>query len=94
MKKEPSIDKKGRLSTRLWRYEVAWEDSYVELTTWTPIKTLLRNRRKLRTMQHSLGFILADDKRGIMLAGSVGGSHATSVICIPASAIRRRRRLQ
>lgn len=77
-----------------WRIEVEWEDSYVELSGWTPIKRLVRNRKRLDRMCHSVGFVLADDKLGLTLAGSVHGANATSVIVIPRNAIRKRRRLR
>jgi hypothetical protein len=79
---------------KAWRLEVEWLDSYVELSSWTPIKQMVKNRRHLKTRCVSVGFVLADDKRGVMLAGSVHEGNATGVIVIPASQIVKRRRLQ
>jgi hypothetical protein len=79
---------------KAWRLEVEWLDSYVELSSWTPIKRMVKNRRHLKTHCTSVGFVLADDKRGVMLAGSVHGANATSVIVIPAGQIVKRRRLR
>jgi hypothetical protein len=76
------------------RLEVEWLDSYIELSSWTPIKRMVRNRRHMESRCVSVGFVLADDKRGVMLAGSVHGANATSVIVIPAGQIVKRRRLQ
>jgi len=82
------------VKAKAWRVEVEWLDSYVELSSWTPIKRLVKNRRKLETRCVSVGFVLADDKRGVMLAGSVNGGNATSVVVIPAGQIVKRRRIR
>jgi hypothetical protein len=84
----------ARRAQKTRRLEVEWLDSYVELSSWTPIRRMVRNRRKLATRCLSVGFVLADDKRGVMLAGSVHGHSATSVIVIPAGQILARRRLR
>ncbi len=76
------------------RLEVVWRDAYVELSSWTPIKRMVRNRQDLESTTFSVGFVLADDEKGLMLAGSVQGSNATGVICIPAEMIVKRRRLR
>ena len=81
-------------SKRLWRMEVDWRDSYIELSSWTPIERMRRNRKRLRTNCTSVGFVLADDKRGVMLAGSVNGGNATGVIVIPAGQIVAKRSLR
>ena len=83
-----------KLPKRFWRMEVDWVDSYVELSSWTPIERMRRNRKHLKTNCTSVGIVLADDKRGVMLAGSVNGGNATSVIVIPAGQIIARRRLR
>jgi hypothetical protein len=76
------------------RLEVEWLDSYIELSGWTPIKRMVKNRRHLETRCVSVGFVLADDKRGVMLAGSVDAGNAAGVIVIPAGQIVKRRRLR
>jgi hypothetical protein len=86
----PSV---GRRAVAPKRMEVEWLDSYVELASWTPIRRLLRNRRKLAPRCLSVGFVLADDRRGVMLAGSVHGAEASQVHLIPAGQILARRRL-
>lgn len=85
---------KHRGAGKTWRLEVEWLDSYVELLGWTPIKRMVRNRRRLETRCVSVGFVLADDKRGVMLASSVHGCNATGVVVIPAGQIVKRRRLR
>jgi hypothetical protein len=82
------------VTKKAWRLEVDWLDSYVELSSWTPIKRMVKNRKRLRTNCTSVGFVLADDKRGVMLAGSVNGGNATGVVVIPAGQIIARRRLR
>lgn len=82
------------MKRQTWRVEVEWEDSYIELSGWTPIKRMVKNRKRLGTTCHSIGYVLADDATGIMLAGSVNGANATGVVCIPVSQIKKRRRLR
>jgi hypothetical protein len=79
---------------KLWRLEVVWRDSYVELSSWTPVKRLVKNRQDLESTAVSVGFVLADDEKGVMLAGSVQGGNATGVVCIPPEMVVSRRRLR
>jgi hypothetical protein len=78
---------------KLWRYEVEWVDSHHVLTGWAPVSAYLKHRNPRMV---SVGFILADDKKGIVLAGSCdfGTGNALGVIAIPAGAILKRRRLR
>lgn len=80
---------------KAWRMEVEWEDSKVSLWGWTPVENIVSpaERRKV-THARSIGFVLADDKHGVVLAASVEGANATGVVYIPRSAIRKRRRLR
>lgn len=80
------------MNPKVWRVEVTWQDSQLIGGTWEPIADLLKRRKTVRC--HSVGFVLADDKRGIVLAGSVNGSNATGVTIIPASQVIKRRRLR
>lgn len=82
----------SRIRKGHWRMEVEWRDSQLFLGGWEPIHDVLGRRENVRC--HSVGFVLADDKRGIVLAASVNGANATGVIAIPASQIVRRRRLK
>ncbi len=80
---------KGR---EIWRTEVVWEDSQLVGGSWQPIDAILRLRKRVRCA--SVGYVLADDKHGIVLAASVNGGNATGITIIPARQIVRRRRLR
>jgi hypothetical protein len=77
---------------RPWRVEVEWQDSQVIGGSWEPIIDLLARRKTVRC--RSVGFVLADDKRGIVLASSVNGANAAGVTIIPFRQIVKRRRLR
>ena len=77
---------------RLWRVEVRWEDSTVMHGGWRNIEEVLERRDTVTCL--SVGFVLADDKRGIVVAGSVHGNEACGIVVIPRSAIRKRKRLR
>jgi hypothetical protein len=77
---------------KTWRVEVEWTDSQVSLDGWVPVRSVLKRRKKVTC--HSVGYVLVDDKAGIVLAGSVNGANATGVITIPASQIVKRWRLR
>ena len=74
------------------RVEVEWQDSQVIGGSWEPIADLLARREK-SVRCHSIGFVLVDDKRGIVLASSVNGANATGVTIIPRCQLMKRRRL-
>lgn len=76
----------------IWRVEVEWEDSQVIGGSWEPIPDLLERRESVRC--HSIGYVLADDKRGIVLASSVNGSNAAGVTIIPRRQIVKRKRVR
>ena len=78
--------------SRLWRVEVEWQDSQVIGGSWEPITDLLARRKRVRC--RSVGFVLADDKRGIVLASSGNGANAAGVTIIPLRQIVKRRRLR
>ena len=75
-----------------WRVEVEWSDSQVIGGSWEPIADLVKLRKSVRCF--SVGYVLADDKRGLVLAASVNGANATGVTIIPASQIVKRWRLR
>jgi hypothetical protein len=77
---------------KVWRLEVEWSDSQVIGGSWEPIRALLKRRKSVHC--HSVGFVLADDERGVVLAASVNGANATGVTIIPVSQIVKRRRLR
>ena len=75
------------------RVEVEWQDSQVIGGSWEPIVDLLARREK-SVRCRSVGFVLADDGRGIVLASSVNGANATGVTIIPRRQIVKRRRIR
>jgi hypothetical protein len=75
-----------------WRMEVEWEDSSILREGWQEIGAVLERRDAVRCL--SAGFVLADDKRGIVLASSVHGSEVAGVTMIPRRSIVKRRRLR
>lgn len=79
-------------TSKHWRVEVEWEDSTVLHEGWQPIGDILARRQAVKCM--SVGFVLADDKQGVVLAASVHGNEAVGVTMIPRSAIKKRKRLR
>jgi hypothetical protein len=78
---------------RAWRLEVTWRDSITLASgEWFPIQEVPGRRKRDRCF--SVGFVLADDKRGIVLANSIHGSETCGVISIPRRAIIKRKRLR
>lgn len=73
--------------------EVVWTDSQLSTGGWESHGDTMRGRKRI--YQRSVGYILADDKRGVMLAGSLSqGSKVHGVVTIPASQIIKRRRIR
>jgi hypothetical protein len=72
--------------------EVEWEDSTVWHRGWEPIEDVLNERDVVRCL--SVGFVLADDKQGIVLGASVHGGEVAGVTMIPKGQIIRRKRLR
>jgi hypothetical protein len=79
------------MSRRPWRVEIEWQDSQVIGGAWDPIPDLIAKRSRVTC--YSVGFVLADDKRGIVLASSINGANAAGVTIIPRRQIVKRRRL-
>ena len=82
-----------RFARRGWRMEVEWRDS-VQLAhgEWFPSSEVQRRRKNDRC--YSAGFVLADDKRGIVIASSIHCGEACGAIAIPRGAISKKRRLR
>jgi hypothetical protein len=78
---------------KVWKLEVTWVDSQVQLGGWRDIRKWLKRRGK-GVRCHSVGYVLADDSRGVVLAGSVNGSNALGMVTIPARQIVKRKRLR
>jgi hypothetical protein len=79
-------------SKKHWRVEVLWEDSTVWQKGWEKVDEILEERDSVRCL--SVGFILADDKRGMVLAASIHGDEAAGISMIPRSAIVSSKRLR
>jgi hypothetical protein len=77
---------------RTWRVEVEWTDSQLIGGSWEQVRALLRRRKTVRC--RSVGFVLADDERGVVLAASVNGRNAAGVTVIPRGQIVKSRRLK
>jgi hypothetical protein len=75
-----------------WRMEVLWEDSTVWQKGWEEIADILKKRGAVRCL--SVGFVLADDDKGTVLAASVHGSQAVGITMVPRRSILRKKRLR
>jgi hypothetical protein len=82
----------ARFGEKTWRVEVTWEDCSIASGGWRPIRKHIARRK--RVICHTVGYILAHDKRGMVLASSVNGWRAFGVVHIPASQIVKCRRLR
>jgi hypothetical protein len=78
---------------RHWRMEIVWDDCAQLADTWDEVSHFLKDRKR-RTRVHSAGFVLADDKFGLVIASSVHGSRAAGVTFIPRAQIVKRKRLR
>lgn len=77
-------------SKRLPVLEVVWLDSQLSTGGWESHSATMRGRKRI--YQRTVGYILADDKKGVMLAGSLSqGSNVHGVVTIPAAQIVSRR---
>jgi hypothetical protein len=87
---------KRAMSKRYWRMEVEWVDSHVSDGGWHPCSWYVKQKKHRRPVMVSAGFVLADDKTGVILANSVDPTYnaACGVIHIPAGAVLSRRRLR
>lgn len=73
--------------------EVVWEDSLLFTGGWETHSDVMRQRKRIR--QRSVGYVLADDKRGVMLTGSLSqGGNVFGTVVIPASQIIKRKRVR
>jgi hypothetical protein len=74
------------------RVEVTWRDSYHARAGWLTVDEALDQRDTC--VVHSVGFVLADDRRGVLLAGSVHGENAGAVTFVPRAQVVKTRRLR
>jgi hypothetical protein len=82
----------NRATRKHWRVEVEWLDSTILELGWYDIKDALTKRTV--TICTSVGFVLADDDEGVVLAGSVHGKQAAGVVVIPRQSIIHTQRLR
>jgi len=81
------------MSARYRRVEVTWEDSVIlDEGAWTNIVNALSRRGRTRCT--TIGILLADDKRGVVVAGSIHGLEAAGIMVIPRGQVLKRRRLR
>lgn len=78
---------------KLWRVEVEWDDSTLVASSWQDIPDILDKQRGV-TRCHSVGYVLADDDKGVVLAASIHQGQAAGVTIIPLPQIVKRRRLR
>lgn len=79
-----------------WRMEVEWVDSTLtHQEGWVPVRTVLARRaRRDATRCLSVGFVLADDDAGMVLAATVHGNEVAGVTHIPRGAILTAKRMR
>ena len=82
----------SRPTARHHRTEVLWEDSTVWHRGWEQIDDVLAERDAVQCT--SVGFVLADDERGIVLAASVHGNEVAGVTMITRGQVVSTRRLR
>lgn len=75
------------------RVEVLWHDSTIPHRGWVRIEEATSKAFRAIVECVSVGFVLADDKHGMVLAGSVHGTEGAGVVVIPRGQIKQVRRL-
>lgn len=73
---------------------VEWEDSVLSHQGWEPIADVIDRQARDRVISTTVGIVLADDDRGVVIASSIHGNEAAGIVTIPKSAIRKRKRLR
>jgi hypothetical protein len=74
------------------KVEIIWLDAAALVGPWDDLDAVRKNRAPVRV--HSVGFVLADDKRVLVLARSIHGTTVGGVAIIPKRAIVKRKRLR
>jgi len=73
--------------------EVTWDDCLLFTGGWEAHDAVMRQRRRIH--QRSVGYVLADDKAGIVLAGALSqGGNVFGAHVIPRAQIVKVRRLR
>lgn len=82
-----------KFDRRLPIVEVIWADCLLFTGGWEAHSDVMRQRRKIK--QRSVGYVLADDKAGVMLTESLSqGGNVYGTVVIPAAQIISRRTLR
>ena len=83
----------GRFARPLRVVEVTWDDCLLFTGGWESHDAVMRQRRRIR--QRSIGYVLADDKAGIMLAAALSqGGNVFGAHVIPRAQIVRVKRIR
>jgi hypothetical protein len=73
--------------------EVVWSDCQLFVGGWEPHADVMRRRGGV--LQRSVGYVLADDKMGVVLTSSLSqGGNVYGTVNIPAGQIVKRKRLR
>lgn len=80
------------MSSKRLKVEVTWQDAAALNGPWDDLDAVLKDRALV--LVHSIGYVLADDRRVLVLARSIHGSRVGGVAIIPKRAIVKRRRLR
>jgi hypothetical protein len=76
------------------RLEVTWYDAASLTSAWDDLDAVLSKEGRSLVRIRSVGYVLADDKRVLILAGSVHGKRVGSVTIIPRKSVLKRKRLR
>jgi hypothetical protein len=76
------------------RLEVTWYDAAGLTNAWDDLDAVLSKKGRELIRVRSVGYVLADDKRVLILAGSVHGKRVGAVTLIPQKSIVKRKRLR
>lgn len=81
------------MGKRLPVVEIIWQDCQFVVGGWEPYDDIMRTRDV--PVQRSVGYVLADDKKGIMLAESLSrNGNVFGVVMILTAQIIKRRKLR
>ncbi len=84
----------SKATRKAWVLEVTWEDAAALTGAWDDLGAVRSRGGRSLVRVHSVGYVLVDDKRVLVLARSVHGKRVGGVAIIPHSAIVKRRRLR
>ena len=79
---------------RIWRLEVTWRDARAWTQGWETMSRKRVKRWQAETLCQSAGFVIADNRKGVMLATTLNPTQVAGVVCIPRRSIMSRRRLR